>query len=472
MKRFITVGGGFLLPISVLSLLVDFSPYPLRAQDISQAKQGVVSIRAQAEGQLPRIGTGFVVLLTKRRAYIVTAAHVIKGDSSPQVTFSPQPDSALNAQVLGEESALGDESHGETGLAVLLVEGNIPSGTRMLDLDTNAKIGGGEAITVIGFPRVLSTPWAVTRGTVTGLKGDFIILQLPVEEGTSGGPVLMNETVVGVVVQSQGQFGHAVSTKKVQSAVTSWIPREKEIIRRDGVPMMLIPAGKFLMGSDDGQNDERPARPVYLDAFYIDKHEVTVSQYMKFLHRTGHRPPEYFKTGYFPKFQLSNDLDGNRPVVMVSWRDAEAYCRWVSKRLPTEAQWEKAARGPKGNKYPWGNNIVPAGTVNWGQTYSDDWLREGLEPVTRFKKDQSIYGVFDLGGNVSEWVADEYSPSAYKDLPDRNPIEPMTDTAVSAMSRGSSWAGKADFLYSAKRAVHAIDQVLVDVGFRCARHAD
>jgi formylglycine-generating enzyme required for sulfatase activity len=463
----------------ILSLFVVFFPHTLRAQDILQAKQGVVRIRAQAEGQPPRTGTGFVVLLTKQRAYIVTAAHVIKGDPHPQVTFFSQPDSALNAQVLGAESALGDESDEETGLAVLLVEGHIPSGTRMLDLDTNAEVGGGKAITLIGFPRLLSTPWAVTKGIVTGLKRDLIIIQLPVEEGNSGGPVLMKETVVGVVVESQGQFGHAVSIKKVQSAVTSWVPREKEkeIISRDGAPMMLIPAGKFLMGSDDGPNDERPARPVYLDAFYIDKHEVTVSQYRKFMQRTGHSQPEYFKAGYFRKIQLSDDLDGNRPVVLVSWRDAEAYCRWAGKRLPTEAQWEKSARGPKGRKYPWGDDIVSAGTVNWGRTYSDDWLREGLEPVTRFKKDQSIYGVFDLGGNVAEWIADKYSPSAYKDLPDRNPTNPMTKTAVAPMSRGSSWSAREDLHYSAKRYPHAsttaaIDRVFLDIGFRCARNAD
>jgi formylglycine-generating enzyme required for sulfatase activity len=447
-------------------------PHVLSAQDVEDLKRGVVKITAQNDSKSE--GTGFIVSLTPQRAYIVTASHVIKEDPLPQVTFYSQPKLALTGKVLGKESY--DEE--KEGLAVLLVEGAIPSGTRPLDLNAHAKVTGGESITVIGFPRPLGIPWAVAKGTVTGRKGESLTIQLPVQEGNSGSPVLTNQTVVGVVVRDLSPFSLAVPTGTVQKFINSWVRKEQTIIGRDGAPMVLIPAGKFLMGNDNGlDNDERPARTVYLDAFYIDQYEVTASRYMKFVQDTGHGRPPYFEATYDRHFQFSIQQDGNRPVVQVSWQDAETYCRWSGKRLPTEAQWEKAARGPKGRKYPWGNEVLPAGKVNWGRPLSDNWLHEGIEPVGQFKADRSVYGVYDLGGNVSEWVADGYSPSPYRTQPDRNPIEPMPGS-LGPMFRGSQWAQEEQYLYSAKRyyqirfsSSSTTDQAFTFVGFRCARDA-
>ena len=141
----------------------------------------------------------------------------------------------------------------------------------------------------------------------------------------------------------------------------------KIITGQDGAPMVLVPAGEFIMGSNDGRYDEMPRRSVYLDVFYIDKFEVTNDRYMKFVRATNSNMPEWMerwsqynietgrKKNYYKR--LGSALrELSHPVVGVSWNNAVAYCRWAGKRLPTEAEWEKAARGTDGQKYPWGND--------------------------------------------------------------------------------------------------------------------
>ena len=127
----------------------------------------------------------------------------------------------------------------------------------------------------------------------------------------------------------------------------------KVIIGQDGAEMILIPAGEFLMGSPEegeGSADEHPQHTVFLDAFYIDKYEVTNSQYKQFMRATGHRASLYWNSGEYNQ--------PNQPVVGVDWHDAVAYAKWAGKRLPTEAEWEKAARGTDGRKYPWGTSGI------------------------------------------------------------------------------------------------------------------
>ncbi len=167
---------------------------------------------------------------------------------------------------------------------------------------------------------------------------------------------------------------------------------------KDGVEMVLIPEGEFRMGSTARGGSGKPAYPVYVDAFYIDTHEVTLRQYDAFLQATGHRPlPEEYE-----EFCPTPDY----PVVFVSWEDAMAYAKWAGKRLPTEAEWEKAARGGLvGQKYPWGN-AKPNGTQ-----CNLDRLQDGhlyAAPVRSYPPNK--YGIYDMVGNVWEWCADENRP--------------------------------------------------------------
>jgi formylglycine-generating enzyme required for sulfatase activity len=191
--------------------------------------------------------------------------------------------------------------------------------------------------------------------------------------------------------------------------------------------MISIPAGEFIMGSEIGRDDERPAHRVYLDAYELDRYEVTNAQYRRFLLATGARPPRYWTDAAYPTDQA------DYPVVGVSWDDADAYCRWAGKRLPTEAEWEKACRGTDGRVYPWGQawepkraNVDAAGWDFGGATqdgaaatvWDAAWARLALppgspgptlQPVGSHLDGASPYGVLDMVGNASEWVADWYN---------------------------------------------------------------
>lgn|SRR5574340_79752 len=167
------------LPCCALSLVTLLVPQFLQAQDIAQVKKGVVKITAQAEGQQPKVGTGFIVRVEKNAAYIVTASHVVEGDPKPQVTFYPQPQQTFAGRIIGVES------ENRKGLASLLVAGPIPEGVAALALDQTSLITGGEPVTFVGFPRTLA-PWAVSTGSLTALKGPELVFQAPGRRGAFG----------------------------------------------------------------------------------------------------------------------------------------------------------------------------------------------------------------------------------------------------------------------------------------------
>ncbi|MDH4080878.1 MAG: SUMF1/EgtB/PvdO family nonheme iron enzyme [Nitrospira sp.] len=207
----------------------------------------------------------------------------------------------------------------------------------------------------------------------------------------------------------------------------------KDIIDKDGAPMVLIPAGEFMMGSRDNdesaQNDERPAHPVYLDAFSIDQYEVTTSRYAKFFQATNRAAPHYWSEQVLKRH-------GNKPVVGVDWNDATAYCAWTGKRLPTEAEWEKAARGTDQRVYPWGNASPSEQRANF--SHCCDFKDYGaLTDVGSYEAGKSPYGAYDMAGNVWEWVADWYDESYYGKSPDRNPKGPSAGQY--RVLRGGSW---------------------------------
>ncbi len=228
-------------------------------------------------------------------------------------------------------------------------------------------------------------------------------------------------------------------------------------------PMVEIPAGEFMMGLDGMRalEDERPAHRVWLDAFAIDQYEVTTAQYAEFL-RTGQQtPPWQWETVVFARH-------GDRPVIGVSWQDAEDYCRWKGKRLPTEAEWEKSARGADGRSYPWGNQVPTNQRANFalGARFSYDLV---LAPVASHPQGRSSFGLHHMAGNAYEWVQDWYAINYYEGSPDRNPTGP--EQGQFKVVRGGSWSDLPKYLLAYGRFKLPPDTRNSYTGFRCARSA-
>jgi formylglycine-generating enzyme required for sulfatase activity len=282
--------------------------------------------------------------------------------------------------------------------------------------------------------------------------------------------------------------------------------------------MVMIPAGEFIMGSNKVEKnntsgefgntkpwylDEHPQHKVNLPAYYIEEHEVTDAQYMKFLKQTTVSAPAYWiKNGYIlidkidklssieverlrelaskvfrldkdtrkmSKAELIKDIReklhymNKLPVTDVTWMQAQRYCVWAGLRLPTEAEWEKAARGPKGLEFPWGNEWHS----NMSNTGSEQW-EMNVAPVESYKTDKSVFGIYDLAGNVSEWVADWYKAYPGGDYKSKDFGQKFK------VVRGAAWGGGEGhyalklFQRGAYRANMPPDSTFDDVGFRCA----
>ena len=221
--------------------------------------------------------------------------------------------------------------------------------------------------------------------------------------------------------------------------------------------MALIPAGPFVRGYNGGGFDEKPEGRVMLDAYWIDRYEVTYGAYLAFITATGHRKPISRYVKHFDK------LNGaSQPAVYVSWGDAEAYCRYRGARLPTEAEWEKAARGPNGLSWPWGGKDKP-GAANTGNPDSVEFT----SPAGSFPQDQSPFGIYDMGGNAMEWVADWYQEDAYKDNAP-NPKGPAT--GFFKVIKGPSWGTVGQETRLSIRLKMVPDFRDTTIGFRCAKN--
>jgi formylglycine-generating enzyme required for sulfatase activity len=231
----------------------------------------------------------------------------------------------------------------------------------------------------------------------------------------------------------------------------------------DGSGMVMIPAGEFLMGSESGYPNESPVHPVFLDAFALAQHPVTNAQYERFVRETGHRvpyldDPRAEATNWDREARIYPAGHAQHPVVLVSWRDAQTYCEWAGGRLPTEAEWEKAARGGlEGKLYPWGDEINPS-LANYDN-------RDGTTLVGSYPPNDS--GLHDMAGNVWEWVADWYDTTYYQRSPQQNPQGPEKGTV--RVLRGGAWLLFPQFCRVAYRFRNSPDFRFNLIGFRLAR---
>jgi len=226
-------------------------------------------------------------------------------------------------------------------------------------------------------------------------------------------------------------------------------------------PMVTIPEGEFIMGVDGIQalEDERPSHRPWLDAFTIDAHEVTTAQYSAFVTAAGRPAPWQWETVDFSQH-------GDRPVIGIDWFDADAYCRWKGKRLPTEAEWEKAARGTDGRLYPWGNQTPTKDLANFalGARFS---YGQVLMSVRSYEQGKSPFGLSQMAGNVYEWVQDWYAANYYEVSPARNPQRP--DQGQFKVLRGGSWSDLPKYLLTYSRFKLPPETRNSYTGFRCAK---
>jgi formylglycine-generating enzyme required for sulfatase activity len=256
--------------------------------------------------------------------------------------------------------------------------------------------------------------------------------------------------------------------------------------------MVYVPEGEFTMGNDKGSANEQPQHIVYLDAYWIDRTEVTNAMFALFVEATGYQTDAekqgdawiFDGTGWSevqgadwqhpqgPATNLTN-LE-NHPVVNVSWNDATAYCEWAGARLPSEAEWEKAARGTDGRTYPWGEqepagNLLNFGDVNLYPDSADKSANDGYKftaPVGSYPAGASPYGALDMAGNVWEWVNDWYRETYYRSAPTSNPSGPINGEG--RVLRGGSWNHDVLDIRSSMRIWVNPSDAIDNFGFRCA----
>ncbi len=233
--------------------------------------------------------------------------------------------------------------------------------------------------------------------------------------------------------------------------------------------MIKIEAATFTMGSDTGEADEKPIHNVALSAYYLSKYPVTNEEYQAFVLATGHQPPyvdeDWAKPYNWDSFRKTFPAGkGKHPVVLVSYDDALAYCKWAGKRLPTEAEWEYAAMGADGRTYPWGNTAPSRNLCNFANN------ERGTTDISSYMAGASQVGAYDMAGNVWEWCKDSYDPGFYKEV--NNAPNPFCNKATGRKTiRGGSWVNAADALRCTNRHSSAPDKRSAVIGFRTALDA-
>ena len=269
----------------------------------------------------------------------------------------------------------------------------------------------------------------------------------------------------------------ASSATLARLAPTNTRTPDSRVSDTDGAAMSYVPEGAFVMGSENPELEgSGPVHTVYLDAFWIDRTEVTNGMYQECVEAGGCEPPS--SAGSDTRdFYYGNAEYADYPVVFVDWFSATDYCTWAGRRLPTEAEWEKAARGIHGARFPWGNGGISGNLLNFADRNSDvAWADQSIDdgyadtaPVGSYPDGTSPYGVLNMAGNVNEWVADWYDGDYYSISPEANPTGPTSGAPeYRRVFRGASFIDIGFAAESALRRRHSPSDAGRTGGFRCA----
>jgi serine/threonine-protein kinase len=311
---------------------------------------------------------------------------------------------------------------------------------------------------------VSTVPWR----TVAGLAGGLLLIALLIWGGAN---LLRNRSLANLATATNTPPPVSTPTPPETSTLpTPTLDIGSTMTGEDGMILFYVPASEFTMGSEDGNDDEKPAHKVELDAFWIDQTEVTNKMYALCVDAGVCEEPTN-KSSYTNSTYYGNAEFDNYPVIYVNWNMAKMYCEWVDRRLPTEAEWEKAGRGIDANIYPWGDtfdgSLVNFCDTNcsfgWANKSFDDGFAD-VSPVGNYPAGQSVYGTLDMAGNVWEWVNDRYDV-----YPGGDPNASSDFGQTYRVLRGGSWSDLDSGVRSARR--YGLDPTLTgnDLGFRCSR---
>jgi formylglycine-generating enzyme required for sulfatase activity/tRNA A-37 threonylcarbamoyl transferase component Bud32 len=296
------------------------------------------------------------------------------------------------------------------------------------------------------------TPWRLAGGLAIG---GIVVIGLLAMVG-----FLIWNNLFSQAAQARGTATAAAqAVEQTPTPRSTPKPGDTQVSNKDGMVLVWVPEGEFSMGSDIGGTGDKPAHIVYLDGYWMDRTEVTNGMYALCVVAGVCNQPgstsSYTRTSYYGDSQYKD-----YPVIYVDWNQATAYCEWAGRRLPSEAQWEKAARGTDGRTYPWGNTAPDANLANYNENKGD------TTAVGSYPSGASPYGIMDMAGNVWEWVADWYAETYYSSSTATNPQGPASGS--NRALRGGSWYNNVTNACCSYRHRGTPGNSTTSIGFRCA----